>query len=69
MNSQKKRYWTTIGLFVLMILAGFLGLFLGLERLDTAVLKFRHIGKIAGSAGVILVGTFCLIVHIKKKGS
>ena len=69
MDSKKKRYWITIGLFVLMILAGFLGLFLGLERLDTAVLKFRQIGKIAGSAGVILVGAFCLIVHIKKKGS
>jgi len=69
MNSQKKRYWTTLGLFVLMILIGFLGIFMGLERLDTAVLKFRQIGKIAGSAGVMLIGAFFLIVHIKKKGS
>lgn len=66
MSKSKKHFWEMIGISCLAILLGAIGILNGIERLDTAILKYRQIGKIAGGVLVMAVGFYLLIQQFRS---
>lgn len=68
MSKSRKHFWEMIGISCLSILTGAIGIWYGIERLDTAVLKFRQVGKIAGGVLVVAVGFYLLVYQFRSSG-